>query len=145
MPNEPRARVTRTEVTITFPLTIEHATDGASSIPTAVENAKTSNETPGPRDRGRDRAALTHSPDFSAVAWRGEQFTFSRKQRLVVAALWLAREDGYDWVSTETLLDAAESDGGRVRALFGKHPAWGTLIVSALDAGGTPGTYRLAE
>ena len=85
------------------------------------------------------------SPDFSCVVWRGERFTFSRKQRLVMAALWRAREEGYDWVSSETLLEAAESDGGRVRNLFARHPAWGTLIVPAMDAGGSPGTYRLAE
>jgi hypothetical protein len=89
--------------------------------------------------------ADTHSPDFASVRWRGQVYTFSPKQRRVVAALWRAREQGYEWVSTEALLEAAESLGGRVKELFKGHPAWGVLIVSAVADGGTPGTYRLAE
>jgi hypothetical protein len=89
--------------------------------------------------------ADAHSPDFASVRWRGTLYTFSRKQRAIVAALWRAREQGYEWVSSETLLEAAESNGGRVRELFKGHPAWGVMIVSAVADGGTPGTYRLSE
>lgn len=96
------------------------------------------------QEAGRGPVDLKHSPDFACVVWRGQEFTFSRKQRLVVAALFRAWDDGVRWVSQDNLLDAAESDGGRLRNVFARHPAWGTLIVSGMDEGGTPGTYRLA-
>ena len=128
------------QLIITVPACPGFATDGDSaSLPTSPDDI------PGPQRAGRERGDFVHSPDFASVVWRGERFTFSRKQRLVVAALWRARQEGYDWVSSETLLVAAESEGGRVRNLFSRHPAWGTLIVPAIDTGGAPGTYRLAE
>jgi hypothetical protein len=86
----------------------------------------------------------THAPDFASVNWYGTIYTFSKKQRLVVANLWRAHEEGYEWLSQESLLDAADSDCQRLRDLFRGHPAWDAMIVSALPSGGPPGGYRLA-
>lgn len=87
----------------------------------------------------------THNADFSCVNWKSEVFAFGPLQRAVVAALWRAREQNHEWVSQETLLTVAESEGGRLRDMFRRHPAWGTMIVPAVDIGGPPGSYRLAE
>lgn len=89
--------------------------------------------------------AVTHGPDFAAVNWGGRVFTFAPKQRSVVAALFRAREDGHGWVGQDALLEIADSDCHRLRDLFRGHPAFGTLIVGAVEAGGPPGAYRLAE
>lgn len=86
-----------------------------------------------------------HSSDFSVVTWRGQSFRFSPKQRVIVAALWQARLEGYEWIRQEALLEAAESDCQRVRDLFKGHAAWGTLIVPAVLSGGPMAAYRLAE
>lgn len=87
----------------------------------------------------------THSRDFAAVNWYGTVYTFTQKQRLVIAALWRALEEGHKWVGQETLLEVAESDCSRVRDLFRGHPCWGVLVLSAVDYGGPPGAYRLAD
>jgi hypothetical protein len=84
------------------------------------------------------------SPDYAAVVWRGQRYTFSRKQRRAVALLFQAKDDGYNYVSQEMLLDAAESDQLRLRELFRDHPCWGTMIVSGLEDGGRQGTYRIS-
>lgn len=86
----------------------------------------------------------TRGPDFAAVNWFGTVYTFSGKQRSVVAALWRAKEEGYEWVSQEALLEAAESDCSRLRDLFRGHPAWGSMIVQAMLHGGPAGAYGLA-
>lgn len=85
------------------------------------------------------------APDCTAVVLSdGTRYTFTRKQRLVVAALLRAREDGRDYVSGETLLELAESDQVRLRDLFRGHPAWGSWILPGHADGGPLGTYRLA-
>jgi hypothetical protein len=48
-------------------------------------------------------------------------------------------------LSQETLLEVAESDCERLRWLFKGHPAWGTMIVSAIHFGGPLGSYKLAD
>jgi hypothetical protein len=111
------------------------------TVTVAVGGERAEVVTAGPPDTG----GAVHSPDFASVRWRGQVFAFTPKQRLIVAALWHARQQGYEWVSTESLLEAAESNGGRVRELFKGHPAWGTLIISGVVAGGCPGTYRWGE
>lgn len=92
------------------------------------------------------KGKCAHSSDFSSVMWQGRTYMFTPKQRLVVAALWRAWEQGYDWVGTAALLDAAESEQQQVRRLFdnGRHPAWGTMIVPGHVAGGPLGSFRLA-
>jgi hypothetical protein len=85
-----------------------------------------------------------HSEDFRSCRWQGVRYSFSPKQSLVVAKLWESYEDGIPDVSQAVLLEAAESDGNRLRSLFtngaDKHPAWGSMIV----AGSGKGTYRLS-
>lgn len=99
---------------------------------------------PEPDSPGLLPARPTHSPDFASVNWHGAVYTFSPKQRSVVAALWRAMDDGHHWVGQDALLELAESDCGRVRDLFRGHPAWGAMVVSAADGDGPPGAYRLA-
>lgn len=82
--------------------------------------------------------------DYATVTWRGTVYTFTPKQRSVVAALWMAWKRGVPFVAQQTLLEVAESDNGRLRDLFKKHPAWGTVIVAGISYGGTLGTYVLA-
>jgi hypothetical protein len=91
---------------------------------------------------GEDRPS--HTRGFASARWRGVQYAFSPTQRLVVAALWGAWQDGTRWMMQEALLEQAESDGCRLRDLFRGHPAWGTMIVPAVNYGGPPGSYRLA-
>lgn len=103
-----------------------------------------------PRDGGPDVSAaappvVTHSKDFAGVRWGGQTFQFNHRQRSVVAALVQARREGHDWVGQDTLLELADSDGGRLRDLFRGHPAWGTMIVSAHHTGGPVGAFRLGD
>lgn len=84
------------------------------------------------------------SPDCSCVIYRGQQYTFTRKQRSVIQALLQAREEGYDFLTQEALLELAGSDQLRLRELFRGHQAWGTVIVPGHECGGRLGTYRLA-
>lgn len=88
----------------------------------------------------KTRPGVTHGADFAAVSWYGTLYTFTKKQRIIVASLWAAWEAGYHWLTQERLLEDAESDCSRLRDLFRGHPAWGTMIVS--KSGGE--IYRLA-
>lgn len=92
-----------------------------------------------------DAGPMSHSRDFSQVRWGSTTFLFTRTQRLIVAALWNARDEGFPWVEQGVLLEAVESDGGRVRDVFRTNVAWGVMIVSGLDAGGPVGSYRIAD
>lgn len=85
-----------------------------------------------------------HGPDFAAIRWDGVVYTFSPKQRAVIAMLWEAMEHGYHFVSGDALLLAADSEGGRLYDIFRGSPAWNTVIVKGLQAGGPNGCYRLA-
>jgi hypothetical protein len=75
-----------------------------------------------------------HSDDFRQVRWYGRDFKFSTAQSLVVRRLWEATAAGEPDVGMAELLEAAESDSGRLDNLFrdgqGRvHPAWEFLIV----------------
>jgi len=106
----------RVITTISLPLiTQEAAPDGASIVPLMTAD--------------NDRA--THAPDFSSVNWFGTVYTFSPMQASIVADLWRAWEDGYDFVGQQSLLEEAGSDCHRIRDLFVGHPAFGTMIVQA--------------
>jgi hypothetical protein len=97
---------------------------------------------PAAADDTADRVRLpptSHSPDYCAVRWHGEAYTFTPTQAAVVRQLWEAWADGSPEVRQETLLEAADSTAGRLRDLFRGHPAWGNLIVPAAK-----GMYRLA-
>ena len=96
------------------------------------------------RERCHAAPQRSHSPDFASVNWHGSVFTFSPKQRTVIATLWRAMEDGYHYVGGDALLVEAESDCKKLRTLFGDHPAWGRFVVVGVTTGGKSGTYRLA-
>ena len=96
----------------------------------------------GPLPPGKDQA--THGPDFAGVNWYGTQYSFSPTQRAIVACLWRALLDGYEWVHQDTLLENADSMCGRLQTVFKNHPAWRTMIVSSDAFPGAPlGTYKL--
>lgn len=97
-------------------------------------------ETPAPRSVGH----VSHSPDFGTVRVGETIYTFSRKQRAMIRELFRAHHQGHGWLSSEVLLDAAESEGGKVWTIFRGHPAWGVLIQAAADHDAAPGCYRLA-
>jgi hypothetical protein len=97
----------------------------------------------------RPRAALAgwasgpepkHLSDFQKVYWPGlGEFRLTAKQAASARLLWDAMEEGTHEVGQAELLRAADSDCTRLRDLFSRSPAWGTLIVQ----GATPGSYRL--
>lgn len=86
-----------------------------------------------------------HAPGFATVNWCGVVYHFTSKQRRVIAVLWRAWKDGCPCVDTATLMQAADSDGNRLRDVFGhgQHPAWNTLVVQGSLYGGRVGTWRL--
>ncbi len=99
------------------------------------------------RQWAKDRlAALTgevkgcrHSDCFRSVLWSGTEYAFTEQQATAVRVLWEHWERGTPDVSGQYLLEAAESNSGRVDLLFRDHPAWKTMI----HPGRTKGTYRL--
>lgn len=88
---------------------------------------------------------IIFAPDFSTVRWGPQAFHFVGKQRAIVAALKLARDEGYDCLSQAYLLEVAGSECSRVRDLFRGHPAWGSMIVHAAAIGGSLGGYTIAD
>lgn len=120
------------EATISFQLPIGPAETYLPGMP--IE------EGPPIKQRGR----ISHAADWSTVNWYGQVFSFTPKQRPIVAALWDAREDGTDFVTNSMLLELCETSQERLRDLFRGNPAWGTLIVQGQLHGGRVGTYRLA-
>jgi hypothetical protein len=79
-------------------------------------------------DDGGALAAIGHSPDFASIRVGQDTYTFTPKQRPVIAVLWSAWEHATCWVGHAHLQEAAETDG-RIVDLFKGHPAWGKLIV----------------
>jgi hypothetical protein len=86
----------------------------------------------------------THSPDFRSVNWFGESYLFTGKQAAGIKVLWDAWEAGSPDVGQHALLEAMDSEQGRLDHIFRSegrpHPAWGKLIVRS-----SPGVYRLQE
>ncbi|MCE9531292.1 MAG: hypothetical protein K8T89_09245 [Planctomycetes bacterium] len=126
---------------LTFQVPIEDLNEGAdrpSSIDSEGPSRTEGMSPPAPRQP-------THADDFAAINWYGEIFTFTARQRAVVAGLWQAREEGTHFLSGTTLLKLAESNSRRVRDIFRDHPAWARLIVLGNTCGGGLGTYRLAD
>lgn len=92
-----------------------------------------------------DKRPIAFNRDFSSCRWGTETFSFTKKQRPVVAALWAARSEDIVVLSTEYLLEISESEGTRLRDVFKNHPAWGTMIVRAEMEGMGLGGYMLAD
>ena len=87
-----------------------------------------------------------HGAGFRAVVWDGETYHFSVSQAAVVEYLWEQMDNGTHEVSQGTILDKvgstmAENKHPRLRDLFKRNPAWGTMIVD----GKSKGSFRLAE
>lgn len=138
LPGDPRqgsVRLTRDGADLILHVPLAHLPEAQPAGP-PVELPATAEPPPAGR--------RAHAPDFATVVWDGELYTFTPRQRSVVAALWRAREDAYHFLTQEELLEAAESEGKRLRDLFRWHPSWGRLIVSGVPYGGRLGTYRLA-
>lgn len=86
----------------------------------------------------------SHSPDFSQVNWFGTVYYFrTREERAVVGHLWRSAEKGNESIDQAALLDVADCEYPRLRDVFGKHPAWGTMIVQ--DMNGEAGSYKLSQ
>jgi hypothetical protein len=90
--------------------------------------------------RGPARRAQ-HSPDFRSYTWGQERYSFTPGQAAVVRVLQEAKDNGTPDVGQDTLMEAAGSEGSRLRDLFKAHPAWGNLIVR----GDGKGTLRLVD
>lgn len=60
----------------------------------------------------------THAPGFESVWWFGIQYSFTKKQRLVVGALWQAWKEEYGAMDQAALMEIADSDQRRLRDLF---------------------------
>ncbi len=88
----------------------------------------------GPAERKlAQQKTAKHSEHFDSVNWNGTHYTFTSKQAAVVKVLWKAWLSGKPSVLAVVLLDAAQSDGRRVRDIFKPgtktNPAWGTMII----------------
>jgi hypothetical protein len=116
-------------------------------VPLAVEGPPPRRPAAEPGPELSEKEKATHSPGFTAVNWFGTVYQFSRMQGRVVAMLWHAWKDGDGdgAIHQDVLLQDADSDQQRLRDLFNKgdHPAWGTMIIAALDKGGQRGCYTL--
>jgi len=96
--------------------------------------------------RGWVEGLVRFSSDFRSCRWGTEQFTFTAQQAACIRVLWESRQRGTPDLSQITVLAEVESAMAdsrkpRLRDLFRKHPAWGTMIVKGLARG----TYRLAD
>lgn len=85
-----------------------------------------------------------HAADWSEIVWNGARYKLTPKQRLVIALLWKAAEDGTRFLSGVYLLNRADSDQPRLAHLFKGSPAWGTLVVAGEPYGGDFDTFCLA-
>jgi hypothetical protein len=88
----------------------------------------------------------TATVGYGSVRWKGKLYWFtSVQQRLIVAHLWEAWENGSPFVPGRALLDQADADhAAKVRDLFRDAEAWDELIVAGPTRGGPVGTFCLA-
>lgn len=88
-----------------------------------------------------DGAVFWHSPDYSEVRLHDESFLFTGDiQQAAIRYLHAAAQSGEPWrVGKAILKQAGSSDlNMRMGNLFGRHPAWGKLVLS-----NERGKYRL--
>lgn len=83
--------------------------------------------------------SFRHSEDYSSVWFRGTKFVFTPKQRHVIQLLYEAHQNGTDELGDDYILAEIDCEGKRLRDLFKKSNAWGSLIVR----GARNGTRRL--
>lgn len=140
------AHILNPALSVSQPASVKTApTNEANGIPEPGTMA--SDAPPQPAGDGQDAAesdaasAMRHGPDFRSLAWGDAQYAFTPSQAAVVKVLWEARDNRTPDVGEQFILEAVDSCGSRLRDIFSKNPAWGTLILT----GKTKGTFRLAE
>lgn len=82
---------------------------------------------------------FAHSDDYRSIRFRGESYTLSPGQAIIVGTLHKAYLAGHADVSKAKLLDAVEAETSEVRDFFRKSPLWKTLVCS----GPRRGSYRI--
>ena len=80
-----------------------------------------------------------HSPDYSTVNWRGQQFHFTAMQSRVVSLLHEEFQRGRNDLRDAYTIEEIEAKVRTLKGLFKKSDAWDKLIVS----GEHKGTHRL--
>jgi hypothetical protein len=97
------------------------------------------------KDLEKKNPKRNHSEDFTSVVWDGIPFVFTKSQAAVVKLLWCEYEKGTWTLSEKTIGEGIGSSANNYRIIHtfdkGKHPAWGTLIIS----GPKKGTFRIAN
>ena len=80
--------------------------------------------------RRAESPSVGHSEDYRSVRWYGENYLFSAKQAACVKVLWFAWENKTPYLADGTVLAMAGiGEKQRLRDVFKKHLAWGTMIV----------------
>jgi 5-methylcytosine-specific restriction endonuclease McrA len=114
----------------------QEATDAESQFARSGLAARLPGVSPG---RGPTLQDPSHASDFSWVKWGGVLYKFTPMQAQAIGLLWLAWERGEPAVRHDTILVEIDSKSPRLRDLFKRNAAWGTLIIKDF----VKGTYRL--
>lgn len=85
---------------------------------------------------------LEPSEDFRSMNWNGTLYEFTPTQSRCLEVLYKAWQSRSPVIGQDLILERADSNSEKLRDVFdkGKHPAWGTLIVSP-----GKGLFRLVE
>jgi CheY-like chemotaxis protein len=95
----------------------------------------------GRAERPRNGTAFWHAPDYSEIWLGGEPYYFTGEiQQAAIRFLHAAAQTDEPWRPGKIVLQAAKSNDTNMRMvnLFGRHPAWGVLLLS-----NGRGKYRL--
>ena len=94
-------------------------------------------------DVAPDPARISYGVDYRNVNWYGKVYGFSALQAACVKVMIEHAKHGLPDVGEQTILETADSSQKRLAGVFdnGKHPAWGTMILS----GSPKGTFRIAR
>lgn len=95
----------------------------------------------GRTEQPQNGAGFWHAPDYSEIRLYGEPYYFVGDiQRAAIKFLHAAAKTDEPWRSGKVVLQAAKSNDANMRMvnLFGRHPAWGVLLLS-----NKRGKYRL--
>ena len=78
---------------------------------------------------------------FRSVRWKGQLYSFTRLQAIVVGHLWRAYQQGTPDVADNLLMNSVDSKSDRIVDIFRSSKAIGSMIIP----GGTRGTHRLSD
>jgi CheY-like chemotaxis protein len=95
----------------------------------------------GQAESQHDGETFWHAPDYSEIRLSGEPYYFTGEiQQAAIRFLHAAAQTHEPWRSGKIVLEAAKSNDTNMRMvnLFGRHPAWGVLLLS-----NGRGKYRL--